>query len=227
MKEVIRTVNLEKTYNMGDFSVKALKGLNILINEGEFVSIMGPSGSGKSTLMNILGCLDIPSSGNYYFRTKDISNLDQDERSEIRNKKIGFVFQNFNLLSRITAYENVELPLIYNGSTTNDRTESVVSALDAVGLLDRKDHAPNQLSGGQQQRVAIARAIVNNPDIILADEPTGNLDTENSYEIMQIFKKLNSQGRTIITITHEDDIAAYGKRVIKLKDGELFSDELN
>lgn len=227
MKEIIRIEDLYKTYNMGNFSVHALKGINLTINEGEFVSIMGPSGSGKSTLMNILGCLDSPTSGNYFFNNDNISNLDQGDMSEIRNKKIGFVFQSFNLLSSISSIENVELPLIYNGSTNQNRSSLAHEALKSVGLSDRKDHLPSQLSGGQQQRVAIARAIVNNPDIILADEPTGNLDTENGYEIMNIFKNFNSQGRTIIIITHEDDIASFSKRIIRLRDGEIYSDILS
>lgn len=223
MSELIRTENLIKTYFLGDIRVEALKGINIKINSGDFLSIMGSSGSGKSTLMNILGCLDTPTSGNYFFKEKNISNLEKDSLSYIRNREIGFVFQNFNLLSRISSLENVEMPLIYNGSTSKKRKELAIRALEMVGLEDRKCHLPNQLSGGQQQRVAIARAIVTDPGLILADEPTGNLDSKTSFEIIKIFEKLNEQGRTIVMITHENDIAAFAERKVVIKDGLIES----
>jgi len=221
MKELIVTENLKKTYHLGDIEVNALRGINLTVFEGDFLSIMGSSGSGKSTLMNILGCLDPPTEGKYYFKNNDISNLSKDAMSEIRNREIGFVFQNFNLLSRTTSLENVELPLIYSGTSSKDRKEIAREALNLVGLEDRKHHFPTQLSGGQQQRVAIARAIVNNPDLILADEPTGNLDTKTGNEIIQIFKKLNNEGRTIIMITHENYIASSAKAMVVIKDGLL------
>ena len=219
MSELIRTENLTKTYFLGDIRVEALKGIDLKINNGDFVSIMGSSGSGKSTLMNILGCLDLPTSGNYFFKEENISNLGKDDLSFIRNKEIGFVFQNFNLLSRTSSLENVEMPLIYNGSATVNKKELATRALELVGLEDRKNHLPNQLSGGQQQRVAIARAIVNDPGLILADEPTGNLDSKTSYEIIKIFEKLNEDGRTIVMITHEEDIASFAKKRVIIKDG--------
>jgi len=219
MKELIVTENLKKTYHLGDIEVNALRGINLTVLEGDFLSIMGSSGSGKSTLMNILGCLDPPTEGKYYFKNNDISNLSKDAMSEIRNREIGFVFQNFNLLSRTTSLENVELPLIYSGTSSKDRDKMAREALNLVGLEDRKYHFPTQLSGGQQQRVAIARAIVNNPDLILADEPTGNLDTKTGNEIIQIFKKLNNEGRTIVMITHEVDIASSAKAMVVIKDG--------
>ena len=219
MSELIRTENLIKTYFLGDIKVEALRGINLKIDTGDFLSIMGSSGSGKSTLMNILGCLDTPTSGKYYFKGKNISNQPKDELSFIRNREIGFVFQNFNLLSRTTSLENVEMPLIYNGSNYRKRKDMAKRALELVGLEDRKHHLPSQLSGGQQQRVAIARAIVNDPGLILADEPTGNLDSNTSYEIINIFEKLNEQGRTIVMITHEEDIASLAKRKIFIKDG--------
>jgi len=219
MSELIRTENLIKTYFLGDIRVEALRGINLKINNGDFLSIMGSSGSGKSTLMNILGCLDTPTSGNYFFKGKNISNQQKDELSFIRNREIGFVFQNFNLLSRTSSLENVEMPLIYNGSNSGVRKEKARRALEMVGLEDRKHHLPNQLSGGQQQRVAIARAIVNDPGLILADEPTGNLDSNTSFEIIRIFEKLNEQGRTIVMITHEEDIASLAKSKIFIKDG--------
>ena len=219
MSGLIVTENLKKTYILGDIEVNALRGINLTILEGDYLSIMGSSGSGKSTLMNILGCLDTPSEGKYLFKDNDISNLTQDEMSDIRNKEIGFVFQSFNLLSRTSSLENVEMPLIYNGTPYKARKERAKEALNLVGLSDRQTHLPNQLSGGQQQRVAIARAIVNNPGLILADEPTGNLDSKTSFEIINIFKKLNDEGRTIIMITHEKEIASSTKTSVVIKDG--------
>ncbi len=219
MSGLIVTENLKKTYILGDIEVNALRGINLTILEGDYLSIMGSSGSGKSTLMNILGCLDTPSEGKYLFKDNDISNLTQDEMSDIRNKEIGFVFQSFNLLSRTSSLENVEMPLIYNGTPYKARKERAKEALNLVGLSDRQTHLPNQLSGGQQQRVAIARAIVNNPGLILADEPTGNLDSKTSFEIINIFEKLNDEGRTIIMITHEKEIASSTKTSVVIKDG--------
>ena len=221
MKNVIEAVDLHKIYSNDNVQVHALKGINLKIAEGEFISIMGSSGSGKSTLMNILGCLDSQTSGDFLFDGTDIKELDSDEKALIRSRKIGFVFQSFNLLSRTTAIENVELPLMYSSSNGNRREKLASEALELVGLGDRKKHMPTQLSGGQQQRVAIARAIVNNPNVILADEPTGNLDTETGREIMEIFRDLNSQGKTVVMITHEKEIAAYGSRIIEMKDGRI------
>ncbi|HEY7536300.1 MAG TPA: ABC transporter ATP-binding protein [Thermodesulfobacteriota bacterium] len=225
MDELILVEDLHKVYKMGDVEVHALRGISITIKEGEFVSAMGPSGSGKSTFMNILGCLDKPTSGRYLLSGNDISSLNKDELAEIRNKKIGFVFQNFNLLPRSTAIENVELPLIYNNIQSNNRTKLAKEALSMVGLEGREKHYPTQLSGGQQQRVAIARAIINEPSIILADEPTGNLDTNTSIEIMEIFKRLNKDGKTIIMITHETDIAAFAERIVMFRDGKVMKEE--
>jgi len=225
MSELIRTENLTKTYFMGSVKIEALKNINIGIDSGDFVSIMGSSGSGKSTLMNVLGCLDIPTSGSYFFKGKNISNLKKDDLSFIRNEEIGFVFQNFNLLSKTSSLENVEMPLIYKGVETNKRKELAESALRLVGLQDRENHIPSQLSGGQQQRVAIARAIVNNPGLILADEPTGNLDTKTSYEIIKIFEKLNQNGKTIIMITHENDIASFASKKLVIRDGFLIKED--
>ncbi len=225
MSELIRTDDLTKTYFMGSVKIEALKNINIRVDSGDFVSIMGSSGSGKSTLMNVLGCLDVPTSGNYFFKGKNISNLKKDDLSFIRNREIGFVFQNFNLLSKTSSLENVEMPLIYKGVETGKRKELSARALKLVGLQDREDHIPSQLSGGQQQRVAIARAIVNDPGLILADEPTGNLDTKTSYEIMKIFKKLNQNGRTIIMITHENDIASFASSKLVIRDGLLTEKE--
>ncbi len=210
---------------MGDVDVHALRGVSIKIKKGEFVSVMGPSGSGKSTFMNILGCLDKPTSGRYLLEGNDISSLSKDELAEIRNKKIGFVFQNFNLLPRSTAIENVELPLIYNDIPSNKRSKLAKDALLIIGLEGREKHYPTQLSGGQQQRVAIARAIINEPSIILADEPTGNLDTTTSAEIMEIFKSLNKDGKTIIMITHETDIAAFAEKIIVFRDGKVMKEK--
>ncbi len=223
---LIDVKNLKKSYLVGDIHLNILKGISLTIEAGEFVAIMGPSGSGKSTLMNILGCLDKPSSGKYFLDGTDVGRLNSDELAEIRNRKIGFVFQGFNLLSRTSAIENVELPMVYAGVSADERMEKAKKALEKVGLRDRMDHQPNQLSGGQQQRVAIARAIVNNAPIVFADEPTGNLDTKMSLEIMKLFLKLNEDmGRTIILVTHEEDIARYAKRIIKIVDGEIHSDE--
>ena len=228
MKQLIELKNIHKSYPLDGFDLEILKGINLKIESGEFVAIMGPSGSGKSTLMNILGCLDTPTSGEYLLDGKNVENLDSDQLAEIRNRKIGFVFQGFNLLSRTTAIENVELPMVYSGINDAERRKKAESALKGVGLGDRMFHQPNQLSGGQQQRVAIARAIVNDAPIIFADEPTGNLDTKMSVEIMRLFGKLNEElKRTIILVTHEEDIALYAKRVIKIVDGEIQSDTVN
>ncbi len=218
--------DIHKSYPLDGFDLEILKGITLKIEKGEFVAIMGPSGSGKSTLMNILGCLDTPTSGSYLLDGAPVQNLTPDELAEIRNQKIGFVFQGFNLLSRTSALENVELPMVYSNTPAKARQERAQKALKAVGLSERMHHMPNQLSGGQQQRVAIARAIVNDAPIIFADEPTGNLDTKMSIEIMQLFTKLNEKmGRTIILVTHEEDIALYAKRIIKIVDGEIHSDE--
>ena len=226
MDQLISTDHLVKVYRLGDFEIHALRGINLSIQKGEFVAIMGPSGSGKSTLMNILGCLDRPTKGKYFLEGKDISSLDRNNLARIRNEKIGFVFQSFNLLHRTTALENVELPLLYNNSSPKTIAEKATKALLLVGLEGRENSYPNQLSGGQQQRVAVARALVNDPAIILADEPTGNLDTRTSVEVMEIFQSLNEQGITIILITHEKDIAAYAKRNITFRDGKIVKDEI-
>jgi putative ABC transport system ATP-binding protein len=224
---LIYVQQLTKVYRVGDVSVHALRGITLSIDGGEFVSVVGPSGSGKSTLMHILGCLDRPTSGQYVLEGRDVSRLSRDELAAIRNRKIGFVFQGFNLLSRTTALDNVELPLLYNGGGLKavERHARAMGALKAVGLADRSHHYPNQLSGGQQQRVAIARALINNPPIILADEPTGNLDSRTSVEVMEIFQRLNAdRGITVLLITHETDIAEYGTRRIAFKDGRIVSD---
>lgn len=222
---LIELKNIHKSYHLDGFDLEILKGINLKIENGEFVAIMGPSGSGKSTLMNILGCLDTPSSGQYLLDGKNTEHLNNDELAQIRNEKIGFVFQGFNLLSRTSALENVELPMVYGKVSAAERKTRAITALEKVGLQERMYHLPSQLSGGQQQRVAIARAIVNNAPIIFADEPTGNLDTKMSVEIMDLFTKLNkNMGRTIILVTHEEDIAKYAKRIIKLVDGEIYSD---
>ena len=218
---------ITKEYIMGDNKLLALNEVDVSIKEGEFVSIMGSSGSGKSTLMNIIGCLDVPTSGDYYFRNKNISNYNSNMLAELRNKDIGFVFQNFNLLPRLSALENVTLPLLYSGKNVKERTKLSMEALENVGLKDRTHHKPNQLSGGQQQRVSIARAIAGNPKLILADEPTGALDSKTSLEIMKILNDLNSNGITIILVTHEKDIAQYGSRIIKMKDGKIIEDKKN
>lgn len=225
MQPLIVTDRLVKIYNLGDFEIHALRGISLSIRKKESVAIMGPSGSGKSTLMHILGCLDRPTKGRYLLEGEDISSLDRNSLAAIRNKKIGFVFQVFNLLSRTTALENVELPLLYNGTSAKDRIRKAKKALSMVGLEGREYSYPNQLSGGQQQRVAIARALVNDPAIIMADEPTGNLDTRTSIEIMGIFQSLNRSGITVILITHEKDIAAYAKRNIDFRDGKIVRDQ--
>jgi putative ABC transport system ATP-binding protein len=223
---IIEAQEITKVYSLGDIDVNALRGVSLTIEKGEFVAVMGPSGSGKSTFMNILGCLDKPTSGRYLLENIDIGNLDRDELAAIRNKKIGFVFQGFNLLPRTSAIENIELPMLYDGIPAKERREKALEALNNVGLEGRGDHHPNQLSGGQQQRVAIARALVNDAPIILADEPTGNLDTKTSAEIMEILVKLNTKSNiTIILVTHETDIAAYSRRIIKFLDGKVISDE--
>ena len=225
---LIELKNITKSYPVGDSELKILKGIDLQIEQGDFVAIMGPSGSGKSTCMNILGCLDVPTSGSYKLDGKAVEGLEPDELAEIRNKKIGFVFQGFNLLSRTSALENVELPMVYANVDTKARQQKAISALEKVGLKERMHHQPNQLSGGQQQRVAIARAIVNDAPIIFADEPTGNLDTKMSVEIMELFVSLNKElGRTIILVTHEEDIARYAKRIIRIVDGEISSDTRN
>jgi putative ABC transport system ATP-binding protein len=224
--DVIRIEDLTRVYQMGEVQVRALDGISLSIAPGEFVAVMGPSGSGKSTLMNIVGCLDRPTSGRYYLDGVDVSRLNRDERAEIRNGKIGFVFQSFNLLARTSALENVELPLIYssNGQTSKRREEKARQCLETVGLAGREDHLPSQLSGGQQQRVAIARALVNEPKLMLADEPTGNLDTKTSEEVMAVFQKLNEAGKTVVVITHEPDIAEFAKRVVMFRDGKVVED---
>lgn len=222
---VISTKDLWKTYQMGAEEVHALRGASFEVKHGEYVAIMGPSGSGKSTLMNLIGCLDTPTSGKYWLNGKLVSEMDDDELARIRNKEIGFVFQTFNLLPRANALHNVELPLIYNGTSRSSRVELAKRALEKVGLGDRMNHKPNELSGGQRQRVAIARALVNNPSIILADEPTGNLDSQTSEEIMLLLDALYHQGNTIILVTHEHDIAQHARRAIRLLDGRINSDE--
>lgn len=227
MNAILEIKKLVKIYNAGDNSVKALKGVDLVINKGEFVAIMGTSGSGKSTLMNILGCLDYPTSGEFILDGVVVQTLSKKQLAEIRNQKIGFVFQGFNLLSRTTAIENVELPLVYSRHHKGiNLKNAAIEALEAVGLGDRVHHHPNQLSGGQQQRVAIARALINKPPLIFADEPTGNLDTKTSIEVMKIFQELNDKGITILLVTHEQDIAMYAKRVIELKDGHIRKDYL-
>ncbi len=222
---VIKTEGLTKVYEMGSEQVHALRGVDLEIRKGEYVAVMGPSGSGKSTLMNLIGCLDTPTSGKYWLAGRLVSELDDDELAYIRNKEIGFVFQTFNLLPRATALHNVELPLIYNGTPAEERIERAKKALEMVDLIPRMMHKPNELSGGQRQRVAIARALVNSPSILLADEPTGNLDSQTGEEIMGVFERLHQQGNTIILVTHEHDIAQHAHRSIFIKDGKIFSDQ--
>ena len=224
---MIKINSLTKEYVMGDNKLLAINNVDVLIKEGEFVSVMGSSGSGKSTLMNIIGCLDTPSSGDYFFKDNNISSLNSNKLAELRNKEIGFVFQNFNLLPRLNALENVVLPLLYSGKNSKERNKLALNALESVGLKDRTHHRPNQLSGGQQQRVSIARAIAGTPKLILADEPTGALDSTTSLEIMKIINELNSKGITIILVTHEDDIAKHASRIIKMKDGKIIEDKKN
>ena len=227
MAKIIETHEISKIYQMGNQTVEALKSISIQINKGEYVAFMGPSGSGKSTLMNIVGCLDTPTAGTYILNNHHVSDMTENELAEVRNKEIGFVFQTFNLLPRATALENVALPLIYAGYGRSDREEMAHAALDSVNLGDRWHHKPNELSGGQRQRVAIARALVNNPSILLADEPTGNLDTKTSYDIMNLFQELHDKGHTIIMVTHEDDIAHYAHRIVRLRDGLVENDIKN
>lgn len=221
---LINIKDIKRNFVLGDEIVYVLKGIDLEINKGEYVALMGPSGSGKSTLMNLLGCLDTPTSGTYILNGKDVSKMKDDELAEIRNKEIGFVFQTFNLLPRTTALANVALPMIYAGYSKTERTIRAEEVLNQVGLSDRMDHQPNQLSGGQRQRVAVARALVNKPSIILADEPTGNLDSKTSVEIMKLFGEIHSNGNTVILVTHEEEIAAYAHRIIRLRDGKIESD---
>lgn len=225
--EVIRIENLHKTYILGTQQVNALDGVSLSIRKNDYIAIMGPSGSGKSTMMNILGCLDTPTSGKYILGGTDVSQMEDSDLADVRNRQIGFVFQSFNLLPRYSALENVALPLIYCGTPERERISLGTKALEVVGLSDRMDHKPNELSGGQRQRVAIARAIINNPTIILADEPTGNLDTKTSVEIMNIFEKIWRQGNTIIIVTHEEDISRFARRIVRLRDGRIESDTEN
>ncbi|RZJ71269.1 ABC transporter ATP-binding protein [Flavobacterium sp.] len=221
---LIQITDIKRDFTLGNEIVYVLKGINLDINKGEYVALMGPSGSGKSTLMNLLGCLDTPTSGSYILNGFDVSKMHDDQLAEIRNKEIGFVFQTFNLLPRTTALDNVALPMVYAGYSKSDRRQRATEVLTQVNLSDRMDHQPNQLSGGQRQRVAIARALVNKPSIILADEPTGNLDSKTSVEIMNLFAEIHKNGNTVILVTHEEDIAAYAKRVIRLRDGLIESD---
>jgi putative ABC transport system ATP-binding protein len=228
MKNIIIEIkSLRKDYHVGEVTVHALRGVDMIIHEGEFVAIMGASGSGKSTMLNILGCLDKPSSGDYLLDGINVNTMNRDALAKLRNKKLGFVFQSYNLLARTTALENVELPLFYNSTVkSKERRQAAINALEAVGLADRMHHMPNQLSGGQQQRVAIARSLVNNPVLILADEPTGNLDTRTSFEIMELFQSLNEKGRTIVYVTHEPDIAKFATRNVMFRDGKIQRENL-
>lgn len=223
MSKVIEIKNLKKDYFLGDISVSVLKGIDLEVERGDFISIMGPSGSGKSTLMNIIGCLDKPTAGSYILDGTDVSKLSTDSLAEIRNSKIGFIFQNFNLIPRTTAIENVELPIIYSGTDGKDMETRALEALKLVGLEERVHHTPAQLSGGQQQRVAIARAIINDPSIILADEPTGNLDSATSEEVLKILTDLNNIGKTIVMITHDDEVSAIAKRTVRIRDGKIIN----
>jgi putative ABC transport system ATP-binding protein len=226
-KALIDIKNIKRDFVLGTEIIYVLKGIDLKINKGEYVALMGPSGSGKSTLMNLLGCLDTPTSGSYVLNGKDVSIMNDNDLAEIRNKEIGFVFQTFNLLPRTTALDNVALPMVYAGYSKTDRRKRAAEVLTQVNLSDRMDHQPNQLSGGQRQRVAIARALVNNPSIILADEPTGNLDSKTSVEIMKLFDDIHSQGNTVILVTHEEEIAAYAHRIIRLRDGMIETDKIN
>lgn len=225
--EIISIEDVRKIYIVGSQNVEALSGINLKIYKNDYLAIMGPSGSGKSTLMNMLGCLDTPTTGRYVLNGTDVSSMDEDELAEVRNKEIGFVFQTFNLLPRYSALENVAMPLIYAGVSKSRRLERAESALCSVGLEDRMEHKPNELSGGQRQRVAVARALVNTPSIILADEPTGNLDSKTSIDIMHLFERIYEQGNTIIVVTHEEDIALHARRVVRLRDGKIESDVIN
>lgn len=227
MSRIIETHEINKTYKMGAEVIQALKSVSINVDRGEYVAFMGPSGSGKSTLMNIIGCLDTPTAGTYILNNKDVSHMTENELADIRNREIGFVFQTFNLLPRASCLDNVALPLVYAGFSKSEREEKAFQALSNVGLGDRTKHRPNELSGGQRQRVAIARALVNDPSIILADEPTGNLDSKTSHDIMELFHELHSKGNTIIMVTHEDDIAHYAHRVVRLRDGLVETDTVN
>lgn len=227
MASIIKLEKVKKTYLMGDVLVKALDGVSLEIKEGEFVAIVGPSGSGKSTLMHVIGLLDTPSEGKIYLKDKDVSRLSDDEQADLRNRHIGFVFQSFNLLARTTSLDNVEMPLIYSGVPLSERKKRAEEELKVVGLSDRLYHFPSQLSGGQQQRVAIARALVNSPDMILADEPTGNLDSKSGREILEILTALNEKGRTIVLVTHDLEIAAHAKRIVEIKDGKIIKDYKN
>lgn len=227
MKDVISLKDIRKSYYLGKQELPVLKGINLVIQQNEYVALMGPSGSGKSTLMNIIGCLDTPTSGTYILNGHDVSSMQDDELANVRNVEIGFVFQQFNLLPRLTAWENVALPLIYAGVGKQEREERARTMLDKVGLSDRAHHKPNELSGGQSQRVAIARALVNNPSIILADEPTGNLDTKTSVEIMELFSAIHEQGNTVVLVTHEEDIANFTRRIVRVRDGVVETDKLN
>jgi len=227
MQAIIQCTELAKYYKVGTQIVKAIQSISLTINRGEYVAIMGPSGSGKSTFMNIIGCLDTPTQGQYILNNHDVSNLTDDSLAEIRNKEIGFVFQTFNLLPRYSALENVMLPLVYAGKSRQERTTRALEVIEQVGLTDRYKHKPNELSGGQRQRVAVARALVNHPSIILADEPTGNLDSKTSIDIMNLFTEIHSKGNTIILVTHEEDIAKYAHRIVRLRDGYIESDHTN
>jgi putative ABC transport system ATP-binding protein len=227
METLISLKEITRDFPLGGQTVKVLKGIDLKIEKNEYVALMGPSGSGKSTLMNLLGCLDTPTSGEYWLNGKDVSKMSDNHLAEVRNTEIGFVFQTFNLLPRSTALENVSLPMVYAGKSNSERVSRATSVLEQVGLSDRMDHRPNQLSGGQRQRVAVARALVNKPSIILADEPTGNLDSKTSVEIMNLFKEIHALGNTVIVVTHEEEIAQHAKRIIRLRDGIIESDELN
>jgi putative ABC transport system ATP-binding protein len=227
VQEVIKLENIVRNFKMGSEVIRVLKSISLSVKKGEYVALMGPSGSGKSTLMNVLGCLDTPTSGKYILNGHDVSSMDDNELAEIRNKEIGFIFQTFNLLPRASALDNVILPLIYSGMGKADRIEKAKKVIDQVGLTNRMTHKPNELSGGQRQRVAIARALVNNPSILLADEPTGNLDTATSVEIMGLLHQIHQLGNTIIIVTHEEDIAQHAHRIIRLRDGEIESDVIN